>query len=335
MPKPADVVLVTELEFRKAEAVFRGAQCAIFEPAPADENALARRVRERGARVAVVGVSPYAGPLYEALGPVGGLIVRFGVGHDNIDKGKARHHGVIVANTPGVLDSSVAEHAVWLMGCLARRITRAETGFRNGGFAGETGVELGGRTLGILGFGRIGRRVAAIAHFGFGMHVLAADRRTAAEIEAVERRPIDDILAETGTGEYSADIEAVFRAADILSVHLPVTPDTLHFLDGRRLSWLKSSAMVINTARGAIIDERALYDALVAGRLGGAALDVFEKEPYEPSDPGRDLRQLVNVVLTPHIGSNTCEANERMGAACVENALRFLTGHLDEITSVG
>lgn len=329
-----DVVLVTEGEYRKAEAVFRGAPGLRFAPVAAAEEALAQQVREGGVRVVVVGVSPYVGPLYEALGETGGLIVRFGVGHDNISKPLARRHGVSVANTPGVLDASVAEHAMWLMGCLARRISRLEAGFRAGGFSGETGFELCGRTLGILGFGNIGRRVAAMAHFGFGMRVVAGDSRTVEEIQAREGRPVEGILAECGAEEYTTDTEAVFREVDVLSVHLPVTAATTRFVNGERLAWMGRAAVIVNTARGAVLDEAALYDALAAGALGGAALDVFENEPYQPVHPAKDLRRLPNVVLTPHVGSNTIEANWRMGQSCVENAVHFLAGRIARVSLV-
>lgn len=330
-----DLVLVTEAEYRKAEVVFRGAEGIQFEAAPAEEQSLARLIAGRGVRVVVVGVQPYAGPLYEALGAGGGgLIARFGVGHDNVSKPLARQHGIRIANTPGVLDTSVAEHAMWLMGCLARKVSRLEATFRAGRFAGETGIELCGRTLGVLGFGNIGRRVAAMAHFGFGMRVIGADSRSAAEVQSREGRPIEAILAECGTEEYTTDVEQVFREADFLSVHLPVTPGTIRFVNGERLSWMKRGAAVVNTARGAVLDEVALYDALAEGALGGAALDVFEIEPYQPIQPDKDLRRFPNVVLTPHVGSNTAEANRRMGEACVENVRHFLAGKIDRLSLV-
>jgi len=299
-------VLVTQLEFQKAEPVFVAAGC---EPAPVEEQALADAVTVRSVRAVIVGVAPYRGPLYEALG--GGLIARFGVGHDSINKALARQHGIIVTNTPGALDASVAEHAIWLMGCLARRVSRSEARMCGGEFAGEVGVELCGKTLGILGFGGIGRRVAQIAELGLGMKVLACD---------------------LGPGFVSA--EELFRESDVVSVHLPSNSDTRHFVNATRLSWMKPSALLVNTARGAVLEEEALYDALVAGRLGGAALDVFENEPYRPVVPGKDLRTLDNVVLTPHIGSNTREANRRMAELCLENVRHFFAGDLDRLTRV-
>jgi phosphoglycerate dehydrogenase-like enzyme len=301
-----EAVLVTQPEFRKAESVFVAAGC---EPVAPDETALANAVIQRGARAVIVGVAPYRGPLYEALS--GGLIARFGVGHDSIDKSLARQHQVIVTNTPGVLDISVAEHTIWLMGCLARKVSRLEARLRTGDFTGEAGMELHGKTLGILGYGAIGRRVAQIAERGLGMKILACD---------------------LGPGFVSA--EELFRAADIVSVHLTANTSTQRFVNAARLAWLKPSALLINTARGALLDEAALYDALAAGRLAGAALDVFEREPYVPVQPEKDLRTLANVVLTPHVGSNTREANRRMAEAALANVRYFLAGQLDRLTRV-
>jgi lactate dehydrogenase-like 2-hydroxyacid dehydrogenase len=302
----AEPVLVTQPEFQKAEPVFVAAGC---EPAPADEPALAKAVVARGSRAVIVGVTPYRGLLYEALR--GGLIARFGVGHDGINKGLARQHGIIVTNTPGALDASVAEHAIWLMGCLARKIVCSEMQLRAGEFAGEVGVELHGKTLGILGFGAIGRRVAQIAEVGFGMKILACD---------------------LGAGFVSA--EELFRESDVISVHLSSNPDTRRYVNAVRLAWMKPSGLLINTARGAVLDEEALYGALVSGRLAGAALDVFENEPYVPVQPDKDLRKLENVVLTPHVGSNTREANRRMAGLALENVRYFLAGQLDRLTRV-
>jgi len=299
-------VLVTQPEFQKAEPVFVAAGC---EPVAADEVALAKAVMASGARAVIVGVTTYRGPLYEALR--GGLIARFGVGHDGINKTLARQYGVIVTNTPGALDASVAEHAIWLMGCLAQKIVRSETRLRAGEFAGEVGVELHGKTLGILGFGAIGRRVAQIAERGLGMKILACD---------------------LGSGFVSA--EQLFRESDVISVHLSSNPDTRRFVNDGRLAWMKPSALLVNTARGAVLDEEALYDALVSGRLAGAALDVFENEPYVPVHTEKDLRRLENVVLTPHVGSNTREANRRMAEMALENVRNFLAGQLGRLTRV-
>jgi len=323
----SDILLVTEKEFRKGEAVFRAAERVRCEAAPDDEAGLATAVAARGARAVIVGVTPYRGPLYEALGHAGGgILARFGVGHDGIDKPLARRHGIAVTNTPGALDASVAEHAVWLMGALARRVAVLHRRFLDGSFDGEGGIEVCGRTLGILGFGAIGRRVASIASRGFGMKVIACDR--------VPPGSMAGALANAGGGEYTTDVCSMFGAADFVSVHLPSTSATRHFINAKRLAWMRPEAFLINTARGAILDEAALFDALAARRLAGAALDVFETEPYVPVDPGRDLRTLPNVVLTPHVGSNTAEANRRMAVAALENVRRFLAGDMTRLDRV-
>ena len=227
-----------------------------------------------------------------------------------------------MTNTPDVLDDSVAEHTLWLMGSLARHSAGLDASVRSGEFASQTGVELHGKTLGILGLGNIGRRVAAMAHFGFGMKVIACGRRATA-----------DSLAECGIERYTDQAEE-FCQCDMLSVHLRSDASTRHFINAERLAWLKPGALLINTARGAVVDEAALFEELAGGRLGGAALDVFEHEPYQPVHPDKDLRKLENVVLTPHIGSNTREANARMAGAALENVRHFLNGEMDQLSVV-
>jgi len=285
-----------------------------------------------------VGVVPYLGPLYESLekvaGPQGAIISRFGVGYDSIDLECARKHSVIVTNTPGVLDISVAEHTVWLIGSLVRHVAKLDAAMKTGDFLPRTGMELRGKTLGILGFGGIGRRVAAIAHFGFGMRVIAAGRADGEELSRREGTAIGDIQRQYGVGQYTNDMELVLRQADVLSIHLPAVATTENFVDADRLAMMKRDALLINTARGAVLDEDALYDALSSSRLAGAALDVFECEPYQPTSPHKDLRLLDSVVLTPHVGSNTREANARMAKASLENVANFFAGRMAELSRV-
>jgi lactate dehydrogenase-like 2-hydroxyacid dehydrogenase len=318
------IILVDEGVYAKGEAVFRAAADVHCVKAPAAEAALAAAVAEHGACAVIVGTKPYTGPLYEALAKKSGaLIARFGVGHDSVNKDLARRHGIIVTNTPGVLDVSVAEHTIGLLCSLARHIAATHTEMRAGKFAPQTGLELCGKTLGILGFGNIGRRVAAIAHFGLGMEVLACDQVAA---------PAN--LAALGAARYTNDVEELFRQSDAISIHLPAIASTQKFINAARLAWLKPAALLINTARGAVLDEAALFDALAADRLAGAALDVFEREPYVPAQSDKDLRTLGNVVLTPHIGSNTREANARMAAGALANVRHFLAGRLELLNRV-
>jgi lactate dehydrogenase-like 2-hydroxyacid dehydrogenase len=333
-----EVVLVTEPEFRKAETLFGEAGDWQLEPAPPQEQPLAAAVRARSARAVIVGIEKYSGPLYEALAATSkhrqALIARFGVGHDGIDKPLARHHEIVVTNTPGALDISVAEHALWLIGNLVRHVSALEARLRAGEFAPRGGSEIRGKTLGIVGFGAIGRRVAKIAHFGFGMKVLAVGSRSPAQLEDQQGCCLEQFLAEQGVREYTDDLADVLRRSDIVSLHLPSNQHTRHTIDAQRLKLFRPTALLVNTARGAVVDEAALYDALAAGQLAGAGLDVFEVEPYRPAAPDKDLRTLANVVLTPHVGSNTAEANRRMAQACLDNLSRFFAGRWDELSRV-
>ncbi|MEA1951646.1 MAG: NAD(P)-dependent oxidoreductase [Planctomycetota bacterium] len=333
-----EIALVTSLEYSKAEEVFRSADQGLFEAVPAEESQLAEAVAARGTRAVIVGIEPYVGPLYESLGRNGGqdgsIIVRFGSGHDNVDKKLARRHGIAVANTPDALKQSVAEHTMWLMGSVARAIPKSAAQLAGGQFRANTGIELSGKALGILGLGAIGRRVASIAHFGFGMKVLAAGCLSVAELEQREGMALEQIKDTLGLERYTTEADIVLERSEIVSVHLPLTPQTRHFLDAERLSRMKPGAILVNTARGAIVDENALYDALQSKHLSGAGLDIFETEPYRPTSPDKDLRTLGNAVLTPHIGSNTHEANKRLGYASVRNIVNFLAGRLEEVDRV-
>ncbi len=334
----AEVVLVTELEYAKAEAFFRSQTDVAAMVAPFAEEALAETVLRHSARAVILGAKPYHGRLYEALGTTGrargAILARFGVGHDGVDKAQARQQGIVVTNTPGVLDASVAEHTLWLLGSLVRHVARLDARMRAGQFAGEAGAELSGKTLGVIGFGNIGRRVAAMAHFGFGMRVLAADSRSAQQLQAADGRPLEAILGTYGVEFYSQDCDAVFRAVDAVSIHLPATAATQGFVDARRLGLMKPGSLLVNTARGSVVDEVALYDALATGQVAGAGLDVFVREPYEPVLSEKDLRRLENVVLTPHVGSNTREANLRMAQSALANVRHFLAGAMDELARV-
>jgi lactate dehydrogenase-like 2-hydroxyacid dehydrogenase len=334
----SNTVLVTDNVFAKAEDVFRGDDRLNVRPVAGDESSLARAVLDSGSRLVIVGVQPYSGALYEALGQTGGvhgaLIARFGVGHDSVDKSLARQHNIVVTITPGVLDASVAEHAMWLMGSLARHVAACHAAMTAGAFEPRMGIELCGCTLGILGFGAIGRRVARIAHFGFLMRVVVADQIPVDQLQQRMGKGISEIQSTFGVDLYSNDADLIIREADVLSIHLPATPETANFVNARRLALMKRDALLINTARGAVLDEDALYDALAAGELGGAALDVYQHEPYRPLSPQRDLRDLPNVVLTPHIGSNTQQANRAMARAALDNAANFLGGHLEQLSRV-
>ena len=274
-----------------------------------------------GARYLVVGHLPYRGPLYDALAP-GSVIARFGVGYDSLDLPRAAARGIVCTNTPGVLDQSVAEHAMLLVAAAARRFAALPAQLEASVWDAPVGVELAGKTLAIIGSGRIGRATARIASAGFGMTVVGYGRRLSDPPRRVFAH--DHGLRTTRFGD-----------ANFVSVHLPTTPETRGFLNRERLALLRADAWLINTARGAVVDETALHDALATGRLAGAALDVFQREPYVPVDAARDLRRLPNVILTPHIGSHTTEANHAMARRALRNIELAERGDIEAMDRIG
>lgn len=240
------------------------------------------------------------------------VIARHGAGVDNVDLVAARERGVIVTNAPGAPTLSVAEHAVGLMLAVARRIPLADAGLRAGDWGVRDrswGIELYGRTLGVVGFGRIGRRVASICHHGLGMEVAYHD--------------IQGLLPDPALPARFLPFDEVLQSADVLTLHVPLGPATRHLIGRRELELVKPTAILINTARGDVIDEAALAEALREGRLAGAGLDVFGQEPVQGVHP---LAAFENVVLTPHIAAMTPDAMRRLAMDAAEEALAVLSG---------
>jgi lactate dehydrogenase-like 2-hydroxyacid dehydrogenase len=302
-------IIVTEKEYRKAEAVFtevEGFQCIA---AGNSEEAVAEAVRAHGARHVIVGVEPYSGPLYEAL-PAGGVIARFGGGHDGIDKIRAAKAGLLCTNTPGVLTDSVAELTMAMLLMAARGVVKLANVCKAEEWPVALGQELAGKTLAVIGCGAIGRRAAQIAAFGFRMRVVGCEKHLADEAQFKKTY---------GFNALSADFGETVRGADYVSLHLPGGAETYHFINADRLRLLGKQAWLINTSRGSVVDEKALYAALAGRALGGAVLDVFEREPYNPVSSECDLRRLENVIMLPHHGSSTREAAERMAQRCLTN----------------
>jgi D-3-phosphoglycerate dehydrogenase len=244
------------------------------------------------------------------------VVGRAGVGVDNVDVEAATRRGVVVLNAPGGNTISTAEHAFSLLLCVARKIPQADASVRDKNWDKKNfeGVELYNKTLGVIGMGRIGSELARRA-IAFGMRVIAYDpylsatRARALQVELVDE--LDDLLAE----------------ADFISLHTPLTPETRHLLDAARLQKTKRGVRIINCARGGLIDETALANALQNGHVAAAALDVFEIEPLPGDSP---LRSAPNLILTPHLGASTAEAQESVGieiaqsirAALLEGTIR-------------
>ncbi len=246
------------------------------------------------------------------------VIANYAVGFDNINIAAATARGIVVTNTPGVLDNAVAEHAIGLMLALSRRIVEADRFTRAGKFKtwmpmGFLGPALFGKTVGIVGAGRIGSTVARVAHEGFGMKVVYTDvkRNTAFE--------------RATTARYLS-LPRLLAIADVVSLHVPLLPSTRHLISTAQLRRMKRTALLINTSRGPVVDERALVQALHHRRIGGAGLDVFECEPSIDCDPhdGLTLADFDTVVLTPHIASATIEARNAMAVIAAQSVVDTL-----------
>ncbi|MEO7275966.1 MAG: NAD(P)-dependent oxidoreductase [Vicinamibacterales bacterium] len=299
-------IVVSESVYRKAEAVFTSESRFRCVMAPDDEDGLVRAIQESGAVHAILGHRKYEGALYAAF-PPGRVLARFGVGHDGLDKAKATAAGLFCTNTPGTLDDSVAEVTMFLIGAAARHLVTHATAMTGGQWQPILGTELRGRTLTIVGCGRIGSTLAKIASAGFGMHVIGYTRASRTAHQPAHY------------AELTPDFARAVGDADFISLHIAATPENAQFINAERLALMPSRAWLINTARGAVVDEVALYDTLQSRRIAGAALDVFDREPYDPADTAHDLRTLPNVILAPHIGSHTPDANRRMAEAALRN----------------
>jgi D-3-phosphoglycerate dehydrogenase len=237
------------------------------------------------------------------------VIARYGVGYDNVDLQAARERGIIVTNTPGANSVSVAELALGLMLALARQLTQADAAVRRGEFPRMSGLSLEGKTVGILGLGAIGKQLARRLA-GFDCRLLAYDPypdRTFAAAHRVEWSDMDSLLAQ----------------ADFLSLHLPLTLETRRMVNRDFLAKTKPGAYLINAARGELVDEEALAEALRSGRLRGAGLDAFVEEPPSPDHP---LLKAPNLIATPHLGAQTDGATNNMGWSALEECLRVLRG---------
>lgn len=250
----------------------------------------------------------------DAAGPQLKLLANVAVGYDNVDVAACRERGVIVTNTPGVLTDATADIAFALVLMVTRRLAEAEREVRTGvpwawGILHLTGTSVQGRTIGIVGPGAIGLATARRAR-AFGMDVLLSGRSD------------PDPAAVAELGARVVDLDTLLVEADVVSLHAPLTPQTRHLVDAAALARMKPSAYLVNTARGAIVDEAALVTALEAGRIAGAGLDVYEDEPHV--HPGLLARN--DVVLLPHVGSATIETRTAMADLAADNVLAVLGG---------
>ncbi len=258
------------------------------------------------------------GEVADVIGPQLKIVSNYAVGFDNISVEDMTERGILVTNTPcDEVNEAVAEHTWALMLALARRVVESDEVVKRGAYSGWEpniflGKNLAGKTLGIIGLGRIGTMVAERAK-GWNMRVLYNKRSR--DTEAEEKYKVE-----------FADLDKLLGESDFVTLHVPLTPETQHMINKNTLAKMKRGAILINTARGPVVDEHDLVDALRQGHLGGAGLDVFETEP----NVNPELIGMENVILTPHIASATLEAREKMAELAVEAILKTLQGEKPE-----
>lgn len=254
------------------------------------------------------------GEILESAGTQLKIVANYAVGYDNIDIEAAKKKNIMVSNTPGVLTEAVAEHALALIFSAAKSIVEADKYTRSGKYTqwepkGFLGPQLTGKKLAVIGLGRIGSMVAEVAHLGLKMNILYHDVKRNEEFES-------KVDAKFG------ELDEVLKEADVVSIHVPLLPETKHLINKEKLTLMKKSAILINTSRGPVVDEKALIEALSSKQIWAAGLDVFENEPE--LSPG--LVELPNVVITPHTASATIEARDAMSKIAAENILAALDG---------
>jgi glyoxylate reductase len=263
---------------------------------------------------------PVDGELLDLAGERLQVVSNFAVGYDNIDTDAIRARGLRATNTPDVLTNATAELAVALMQATGRRMMETDGILRRGEWVGLEpeqflGRELSGATVGLVGFGRIGRRVAELLR-GFEPRIVFS-----------ARRPMDEAAAEHGAQQMALD--ELLAVSDYVSLHVNLTPATRHMIGAEALARCKPGAILVNTCRGGVVDTAALVEALRHGPLAGAGLDVYENEPAVPAE----LTALPNTVLVPHIGSATRSTRDAMAELCADNVIAVLSGH-DPLTPI-
>ncbi|MBU4142425.1 D-glycerate dehydrogenase [Patescibacteria group bacterium] len=254
------------------------------------------------------------GELMDAAGPQLKVVANYAVGYDNINLADAAARKIIITNTPEVLTESVAELAIALIFAISRRVVEADQFMRDGKYIGWgpmmfLGNDLVGKTLGLVGLGRIGASVARRMHDGFEMKILYYDARRNEELEKKYNLQF-------------VELDTLLKESDFVSIHVPLKPETKHLINADKLKLMKKTAYLINTARGPIVDEAALVEALKNGVIKGAGLDVYEEEPKM----AEGLAQLPNTVLLPHIASATEETRSAMSELAAKNIIAVLSG---------
>lgn len=258
---------------------------------------------------------PIDAAVLDAAGPQCKIFSNYAVGYNNVDLKAAGERGIMVTNTPGVLTHATADLAVTLMLACARRLVETDGYMRKGMYKGWgpllwLGQDIsGGKTLGIIGCGRIGSNVALKMHNGFGMKILYTDMNINSDLEKE-------------TGAKKVELETLLKESDFVSVHVNLTPETTHLINEKTIALMKSTAVLVNTSRGPVVDEPALVEALRAKKIFAAGLDVYEKEPAMAAG----LSELQNVIVAPHIASATPWTRDQMAIIAAQNLIDVLEG---------
>lgn len=263
----------------------------------------------QNADAGIIDIEPYGESIFSQVKDSTKLLVRFGVGYDKVDLKAASANGMAVARTTGANTTAVAEMALTMLLSARRKINTYQARAKAGEWVKDIGNELIGSTVGIIGYGNIGQRLAKLLG-GFDCRILAYDPFP--KKEAMEEDGIELVT-----------LEELFRQSDAISIHVPYTEQTHHMVNKETLALMKPTAVIVNTARGNIIDEDALYEALKAGRIGGAGLDVFAKEPLPVDCP---LLTLENTIITPHVSSQTVESLWNIYKMAIEISADFFAG---------
>jgi D-3-phosphoglycerate dehydrogenase len=301
IPDDAPAVMQPSAAFRELLA---GSGVTCYSDLPGTEERLLERIGDAEAIINIRSSTRFPRSVLAAC-PKLRILSLWGTGTDNVDLASARELGITVTNTPGVAAPAIAEHCLALMFAVARRIPTLDSQVRRGEWPRGQSVLMRGKTLGIIGLGAIGRRFAALGA-AIGMRVIAW---------SMNSKP------DAGTEEVQLD--QLYRTSDVVSLHLRLSDQTIGFLGAQQFAAMKRSALFLNTARGAIVDEQALVNALITGQIAGAGLDVFAVEPLPAGHP---LTTLPNVVLTPHCAGITPETTEASLRLSIENILQWSTG---------
>jgi phosphoglycerate dehydrogenase-like enzyme len=263
----------------------------------------------RNADAGIIDVEPYGEDIFREISDTTSIVVRFGAGYDKVDLGAASRYGIAVARTTGANTMGVAEMALMLILASRRELKANMERVRSGKWGKSVVNETVGGRIGILGFGAIGRALAGLLQ-GFSCDLLACD-------------PCPDREAAKALGVRLVDVDELFETSDVISIHVPYSPETHHFVNAERLSKMKPSSVIVNTARGGVIDEDALYNVLLGEKIRGAALDVFSCEPLSPVSP---LLKLNNIIMTPHVSSQTMESLWRIYKMAIDIICDFFAG---------